>query len=77
MQLRIENYQRYLSERDPEYLNWAIDRLVNWNRCIPIPGIIHIHGAQDSVFPLKTFKIHLSKYWEIMQLFLPKVIGLM
>ena len=56
MQLRIENYQRYLSERDPEYLNWAIDRLVNWNRCIPIPGIIHIHGAQDSVFPLKNIQ---------------------
>ena len=32
---------------------WA---LVNWNRCIPIPGIIHIHGAQDSVFPLKNIQ---------------------
>ena len=53
MQLRIENYQRYLSERDPEYLNWAIDRLVNWNRCIPIPGIIHIHGSTRLSFSFK------------------------
>ena len=56
IQRRLENYQRYLSERDPEYLNWAIDRLVKWNRSIPHQNIIHIHGAQDSVFPVKNIK---------------------
>lgn len=56
IQRRIEHYQRYLSERDPEYLNWAIDRLVKWNRKIPDQKIIHIHGAQDSVFPSKNIQ---------------------
>jgi pimeloyl-ACP methyl ester carboxylesterase len=56
IQRRFEHYTRYLSERDPEYLNWAIDRLVKWNRNVPDQSIIHIHGARDSVFPLKNIK---------------------
>lgn len=56
IQHRLEHYKRYLSERDPEYLNWAIDRLVNWNRNAPDQSVIHIHGAQDSVFPLKNIQ---------------------
>ena len=56
IQRRLEHYKRYLSERDPEYLNWAIDRLVNWNKNAPDQSIIHIHGAQDSVFPLKNIQ---------------------
>ena len=56
IQHRLEHYKRYLSERDPEYLNWAIDRLVNWNKNAPDQSIIHIHGAQDSVFPLKNIQ---------------------
>ena len=31
---RISLYQRYLSERNPKYLNWAIDTLVNWEQKI-------------------------------------------
>ena len=56
IQHRLEHYKRYLSERDPEYLNWAIDRLVNWNRNAPDQSVIHIHGAQDSVFPVKNIQ---------------------
>ena len=56
IQRRLEHYKRYLSERDPEYLNWAIDRLVNWNKNAPDQSIIHIHGAQDSVFPVKNIQ---------------------
>ncbi|MDA9597003.1 alpha/beta hydrolase [Flavobacteriaceae bacterium] len=53
---RLVHYDRYLSERDPEYLNWAIDQLVNWNRSEALKDIVHIHGAKDSIFPIK--KIH-------------------
>ena len=51
-QRRFDHYSRYLSERDPEYLSWAIDRLVKWNRNTPQKGIVHIHGEQDAVFPV-------------------------
>ena len=50
---RISLYQRYLSERDPKYLNWAIDSLVNWNQENVIDNIVHIHGISDNVFPIK------------------------
>jgi len=53
IQRRLEHYKRYLSERDPEYLNWAIDRLVNWNRMEALKDIVQIHGDRDSVFPVK------------------------
>ena len=29
---RVALYQRYLSERNSEYLNWAINALVNWDQ---------------------------------------------
>ena len=50
---RLELYERYLSERNPEYLKWAIDNVVNWNQKKFIDGIIHIQGASDNVFPVK------------------------
>ena len=50
---RLALYQKYLSERDPDYLNWAIDSLVHWNQTQTPKNIIHIHGLQDTVFPIK------------------------
>ena len=50
---RISLYQRYLSERDPKYLNWAINSLVNWEQENVIDNIVHIHGTSDNVFPIK------------------------
>ena len=49
---RFELYQRYLSERNPDYLNWAIDALVHWDQ-MKYRKILHIHGASDTVFPIK------------------------
>ena len=59
---RIELYERYLSERDPDYLSWAIDKIVNWKRIEPCQNVIHIHGKNDSVFPVKNI---ISPYIEI------------
>ena len=50
---KIGLYQKYLSERDPDYLNWAIHTLVNWKQKTFDPDLIHIHGDKDSVFPFK------------------------
>lgn len=48
---RIELYERYLGMRDKRYLDWSIDQIVNWDREEPEPGLIHIHGDRDVVFP--------------------------
>ncbi|HSR60149.1 MAG TPA: alpha/beta fold hydrolase [Robiginitalea sp.] len=48
---RLELYQRYLAMRDTAYLDWAIDRIVNWEREESLPGLVHLHGDRDPVFP--------------------------
>ncbi len=50
---RLALYQKYLSERNPDYLSWAIDSLVNWDKTEISNNIIHIHGEKDTVFPIK------------------------
>lgn len=50
---RVEAYQKYLSERDPDYLNWSIDKLVHWDQQEAAEGVIHIHGDKDSIFPIQ------------------------
>ncbi|MCL5129526.1 alpha/beta hydrolase [Algibacter sp. L4_22] len=53
---RIELYQKYLSVNDSRYLTWAIEQMVCWNQEEPLEGIIHIHGDDDGVFPIKNIK---------------------
>ena len=50
---RIHLYKMYLSVNDRYYLNWAIDRMINWKGTSCITQVIHIHGDKDSVFPHK------------------------
>lgn len=53
---RLELYKKYLSVNDSNYLNWAIENMVCWNQEEDIPDIIHIHGDNDAVFPIKNIK---------------------
>ncbi|SFZ83766.1 alpha/beta hydrolase family protein [Tenacibaculum maritimum] len=50
---RAEMYKIYLSVRDPLYLHWSIYNVLHWNQKESLPNIIHIHGTNDHVFPLK------------------------
>jgi pimeloyl-ACP methyl ester carboxylesterase len=49
---RLKLYERYLGIRDKKYLDWALDAIVQWDREAPEPGLVHIHGDQDAVFPM-------------------------
>lgn len=53
---RLELYQQYLSVRDEDYLDWAIENMVCWNRDKADENVIHIHGDKDFVFPLDKIK---------------------
>ena len=53
---RLDLYKRYLSVRDKRYLDWALEQVVCWNQETPIPGVIHIHGDNDRVFPFHHIK---------------------
>ena len=50
---RLDLYDKYLSVNDERYLNWAIKNMVTWNQQSYNPNIIHIHGDNDAVFPIK------------------------
>lgn len=53
---RLELYKKYLSVNDSRYLSWAIKNMICWNQEVPSPDIIHIHGENDTVFPIKNIK---------------------
>jgi esterase/lipase len=50
---RIKLYEKYLSVRDKHYLDWAIETILCWNQKEINEAIIHIHGDEDEVFPIK------------------------
>lgn len=53
---RIQLYEKFLSVRDKKYLEWAIEQVVLWNCVTANQKIIHIHGDNDDVFPIKYIK---------------------
>ncbi len=53
---RVELYNRYLSIRDPHYLNWCIRTVLNWDQKEDLKGVIHIHGTKDEIFPFKNIR---------------------
>lgn len=50
---RIKLYERFMSIRDKNYLDWALESIMLWNREKADPSVIHIHGDEDEVFPIK------------------------
>ena len=56
MNKRLTLYEKYIGLRSPSYLDWSIDRIVNWQQKEPLPRTIHIHGDKDSVFPIQYIK---------------------
>ena len=52
-QKRIEQYRIFLSVRNPLYLKWAIYTSLHWKQEESLSNILHIHGTQDHIFPIK------------------------
>jgi len=50
---RIKLYEKYLSVRDIKYLEWAVEKVILWDRTVIDERVIHIHGDNDDVFPIK------------------------
>ncbi len=53
---RLELYKQYLSVKDPYYLDWSLDQIVHWQQKNMLPGVVHIHGDKDAVFPIQYIK---------------------
>jgi len=50
---RIQLYEKFLAVRDLNYLQWAVESVILWDRNQVDANVIHIHGDQDDVFPIK------------------------
>lgn len=53
---RIEMYQKYLSVRSVNYLDWAFKNVILWENKNPIQNVYHLHGTKDHIFPHKRIK---------------------
>lgn len=53
---RLKLYEKFLSVRDIGYLEWAVEKVILWDRTIADENVIHIHGDMDDVFPIKYIK---------------------
>lgn len=53
---RFALYEKFLHMRNKNYLDWAIEQMVCWNRTKIDPNVIHIHGDADEVFPSKNIE---------------------
>ncbi len=53
---RLKLYEQFLFMRNKEYLDWAIEQVICWDRVKIDLNVIHIHGDADEVFPVKNIK---------------------
>jgi len=48
--------KQILKDTEPVYLKWAVNRLLKWKNNDKPEGLIHIHGNEDKIFPIKNLK---------------------
>ncbi len=53
---KTELYDRFFNVRDEQYLDWAIYNVLNWKPDFQCKNLVHIHGTDDSIFPIKHIK---------------------
>jgi esterase/lipase len=53
-----EMVRAYRRNADPQYLEWAINEVVNWKNNWQPENIVHIHGDKDKIFPVKKVNAH-------------------
>lgn len=57
--LRLRSEKKFLQlaldmskDADPEFMSWAIDKVMQWNNSSYPHNIVHIHGTSDTLFPI-------------------------
>ncbi len=53
---RLKLYEKYLSVRNIDYLDWAIEQVILWDRTEADKNVIHIHGDADEIFPIQNIQ---------------------
>ncbi|PST84746.1 alpha/beta hydrolase [Pedobacter yulinensis] len=45
--------RQILDDTDPRFVQWAVPALLSWRNRVPQPGILHLHGTADRIFPAR------------------------
>ena len=53
---RLKLYEKFIRVRDKRYLDWAVEQVILWERTIADEKVVHIHGDDDDVFPIKNIQ---------------------
>lgn len=53
---KLDLYKRYLTVLDVNYLDWSIDKILNWQPKKELDHVLHIHGDRDELFPVENIK---------------------
>ena len=53
---KMPDINDFFEFRDPYYLKWSMDRIVNWQNNVEMKNFIHIHGDKDIVFPVSKIR---------------------
>jgi pimeloyl-ACP methyl ester carboxylesterase len=48
-----ELLKQILTDTDPVFLKWAMDKIVHWKNKEQVQNVIHIHGSEDKILPLR------------------------
>ncbi|MEO6456442.1 MAG: alpha/beta hydrolase [Ginsengibacter sp.] len=51
-----EMVELYRKNINPQYSNWAVDTILNWNNTWIPQNLFHIHGDRDRIFPVTKVK---------------------
>jgi pimeloyl-ACP methyl ester carboxylesterase len=43
--------QDIVRDTNPAFLRWAVNEVVRWRLPDPVPGLVHLHGTADRIFP--------------------------
>lgn len=44
---------KIIKDTNPIFLHWAIDKIISWTNETHLPNVIHIHGTDDKILPIK------------------------
>ena len=53
---KMPDLKEFFEFRDPYYLKWSMDRIVNWENNVEMKNYIHFHGDKDIVFPFSKIR---------------------
>jgi len=43
----------YAKFADPDLIRWSMNAIINWQQHERLPGVIHLHGSNDHMLPIK------------------------